>query len=430
MRVPETSAVPDRTLDELTVGQARRVALRAQGLDRSRRPTVVTMRQLQQVVDRLGVLQIDSVNVLARAHLVPGFSRLGPYDGALMDRASGRSPRRLVEAWAHEASLVSPATYRLLGWRRRAMRERSWPRLSGTVAEHPRIVEDVLGLVGARGPVTAREVQAELEHLYPRHAGGTWWTRSATKHVLDHLFLAGDVAVAGRTAAFERRYDVPERVLPAEVLASPEPGQDDAIRSLVEIGARAHGIGTAGCIGDYFRIRPGPTRRAVAELVEDGVLRPVRVRGWDERPVYLHRDAVIPRRATGRALLSPFDPLVWERRRLEELFGTRYRIEIYTPAHRRVHGYYVLLFLLGDRIAARVDLKADRRTGVLQVQAAHREDGAPSSTAGALAVELRVMADWLGLATVRPGEGAHGDLVAGLVAELARHGDRGGSTPG
>lgn len=430
MRVPETSTAPARTLDELTIGQARRVALRAQGLDRSRPPTTVTMRQLQQVVDRLAVLQIDSVNVLARAHLVPAYSRLGGYDVALLDRASGRSPRRLVEAWAHEASLVSPATYRLLGWRRRAMRERSRPRLSGIVADHPRIIDDVLGHVRACGPITAREVQVEFEHLYPRLAGGTWWTRSATKRVLEHLFLAGDVAVAGRTAAFERCYDVPERVLPASVLAAGEPDQVDAVRALVERGARAHGIGTAACFGDYFRIRPGPTQRAVRELVEAGVLRPVRVRGWDARPVYLHRDATVPRRGTGQALLSPFDPLVWERRRLEELFGTRYRIEIYTPAHRRVHGYYVLPFLLGERIAARVDLKADRRSGVLQVLAAHREAGAPAGTDGALAAELRAMADWLGLAAVRPAEGVHGDLAAGLLAELARLGDGGGPTPG
>lgn len=406
------------------------MALRAQGLDRPRRPVAVTMRHLQQVVDRLGLLQIDSVNVLARAHLVPGFSRLGRYDVALLDRASGRSPRRLVEAWAHEASLVSPATYRLLGWRRRAMRDKSWPRLSGVVADHPRIVEDVLGLVRDRGPITGRDVQVELEHLYPRLAGGTWWMRSATKRVLEHLFLAGDIAVAGRTTAFERCYDLPERVLPAAVLAAGEPDQADAVRALVERGARAHGVGTAACFGDYFRVRPGPTQRAVGELVEAGVLRPVRVRGWDQRPVYLHRDATIPRRATGRALLSPFDPVVWERRRLEELFGTRYRIEIYTPAHQRVHGYYVLPFLIGERIAARVDLKADRRAGVLQVQAAHREDGAPGSTAGALAAELRTMADWLGLVAVRPGTGAHGDLVADLGVALRRSADGDGAAPG
>ncbi|HQY34847.1 crosslink repair DNA glycosylase YcaQ family protein [Actinotalea sp.] len=424
--------LPSRPAD-LSLAQARRIALRAQGLDRPRRPGgPATMRHLQGVVDRLGLLQIDSVNVLARAHLVPTFSRVGPYDVGLLDRAAGTAPRRLVETWAHEASLVPPSTYRLLGWGRHAFRERWWSASDGFVHEHAAALDEIRAMVRDEGPVTARQVHARFESRHP-HAGGGWWDWSVAKEGLERLFRIGEVACAGRTTSFERRYDLVERVLPAHVLAEPEPDEADAVRALLEIGARAHGIGTAGCFADYFRLRSPHVPAALAALVEDGVLAPVTVRGWD-RPTYLHRDAELPRRATGRALLSPFDPLVFERRRLEELFGTRYRIEIYVPAHRRVHGYYVLPFLLGDRIAARVDLKADRRAGVLLVQAAHREPAAPGATAGQAAgrvpdglaashsglvpelrAELDLMARWLGLSAVARAPGAHGDLADALL---------------
>ena len=415
---------------ELSLAQARRVALRAQGLDRPRpRAGTTTMRHLQQVVDRLGLLQIDSVNVVARAHLVPAFSRLGPYDVALLDRAAGRAPRRLVEYWAHEASFVPPATYRLLGWRQRAWREHAWGMATSVLRTHPHLVDEIRALVAARGPVTAREVHEEYAAEHPRERTEWGWNWSVSKRVLEVLFFSGEVTAAGRNAAFERRYDLVERVLPPAVLAVPEPSEEDAVRALVEIGARAHGVGTVGCFADYFRLKPAPARRAVAELVEDGVLTQVRVRGW-ERPTYLHRDATLPRSATGRALLSPFDPLVFERRRLEELFGTRYRIEIYTPAHKRVHGYYVLPFLLGDRIAARVDLKADRRAGVLVVQAAHAEPAEPSAghptsspaeVARELTAELHLMARWLGLPGVVVA-GRRGDLDVAVERELAATG--------
>lgn len=398
------------------MSQARRVALRAQGLDRRRRDGGGGMRAFQQVVDRLGVLQIDSVNVLARAHLMPAFSRLGPYDVGLLDRAAGTVPRRLVEAWAHEASFVPPATYRLLGWRQRAYRELAWGTIAEVPLRHAGIVDDIRALVRERGPVTAREVHAEYEAEHPRVRSGWGWNWTVAKRVLEFLFFTGEITAARRNAAFERCYDLTERVLPPAVLALPEPGADDAVRALVEIGARAHGIGTAECFADYFRVKTVPGRRAVAELVEGGVLLPVRVQGWEQRPVYLHRDAALPRWATGRALLSPFDPLVFERRRLEELFGLRYRIEIYTPAHKRVHGYYVLPFLLGERIAARVDLKAERGAGRLLVQAAHLEPGAPPETVAELADELSVLADWLGLDEVAVAGAAHGDLVSELDA--------------
>ena len=409
--------------DRLSLAQARRVALRAQGLDRPR-PQLggpPTMRHLAQVVARLGLLQIDSVNVVARAHLVPAFSRIGPYDTALLARASGQAPRRLVEYWAHEASFIPPETYRLLGWRQRAWRERAWGMTTSVLRTHPLLVDEIRTLVAERGPVTAREVHAEYAAEHPQGRTDWGWNWTVSKRALELLFFMGEVTSAGRNAAFERRYDLTSRVLPAAVVAGPEPSDDDAVRALVEIGARAHGVGTVGCFADYFRIKAAPARRAVHELVEEGVLVPVTVDGW-ARPTYLHRDAPIPRSATGSALLSPFDPLVFERRRLEELFGTRYRIEIYTPAHQRVHGYYVLPFLHGDRIAARVDLKADRRSGVLLVQAAHAEPAGPEArgrgsdgVVDALAAELRLMAAWLGLNDVVAGPTAHGDLLGPLV---------------
>ncbi len=401
----------------LSLPQARRVALRAQGLDTRRRPAgSLTMRHFQQVVDRLGLLQIDSVNVLARAHLMPAFSRLGPYDTTLLTRASGRAPRRLVEAWAHEASFVPPQTYRLLGWRRRAFAERDWGSVAGVRLQDAPVLDAVRTLVAERGPVTAREVHAVHEAEHPRTRSG-WWEWTVAKRALEYLFFTGEVAAARRTDSFERCYDLTERVLPPEVLALGEPTDADAVRALVEIGARAHGIGTVTCVADYFRLQrrsvAGLVRQAVEDLVEDGVLTPVTVRGWD-RSAYLHRDAELPRRASGRALLSPFDPLVFERRRLEELFATRYRIEIYTPAAQRVHGYYVLPFLLGEQIVARVDLKADRPAGVLRIQGAHLEPGAPRDTPTELAEALGEMARWLGMDGVEVAPTGPGDLVPAL----------------
>jgi len=411
-------AASRRRLEELSLAQARRIALRAQGLDRPRRDAPTGMRSLQQVIDRLGLLQIDSVNVLARAHLMPTFSRVGPYDVGLLDRASGLAPRRLVECWAHEASLVPPTTFRLLGWRQRAYLDRGWGSIAGVPLKHSAILGEIRELVRERGPVTGREVHAEFAAEHPRVYTGWGWNWTVAKRVLEFLFFTGELTAARRNSAFERCYDFTDRVLPPVVLAMPEPAEDDAVRALVEIGARAHGIGTAGCFADYFRVKGPRVGRAVSELVDDGVLARVRVRGWD-RPTYLHRDASLPRSVSGRALLSPFDPLVFERRRLEELFGLRYRIEIYTPAHQRVHGYYVLPFLLGDRIAARVDLKADRQAGVLRVQAAHLEPAAPGGTAVELADELWLMADWLGLDEVAVSGEAHGDLVVALEDAMA-----------
>lgn len=407
-------------MESMSLSQARRVAVAAQGLHRARRPAgAPTMRQVQGVIDRLGLLQIDSVNVLARAHLLPVFSRIGPYDTALLDRAAGRAPRRLVETWAHVASFVPPETWPLLEWRRRAYRTEAWGVIAGVPLDHSAEVEEVRRLVADHGPISAAQIHDRLVEAgrgRPRSRVEWGWNWTVAKRVLEFLFFTGEVTSARRNAAFERLYDLPERVLPAHVLAAAPVPDDVALRALVETGARAHGVGTARCFKDYFRLRGKAADRAVAELAEDGVLVPVTVRGWAER-TYLHRDAVLPRRADGQALLAPFDPLVFERTRLERLFGTVYRIEIYVPEPRRVHGYYVLPFLEDERVTARVDLKADRQAGVLRVQAAHAEPWATAGTPARLAAELWSMAGWLGLSGVVVAP--RGDLAGALAGEVA-----------
>ncbi len=406
-------------METLSLAQARRVALAAQQVHRPRPVGAVTTRRALAAVERLGLLQIDSVNVLARAHLLPLYSRLGPYDVGILDRASGRAPRRLVETWAHMASFVPAETYPLLEWRRRAYLTEAWGMISGTPLAHSAELEDVRQMVAERGPLTASQIHDELEaagRAAPRSRDQWGWNWTAAKRCLEYLFFTGEVMSARRNPAFERCYDLPERVLPPAVRAADPVPDDVAVRALLEHGARAHGVGTLRCFKDYFRLRGPAPRRALDELVEEGTLVPVQVRGWDA-PTFLHRDARVPRRATGQALLSPFDPVVWERRRLEALFDVFYRIEIYVPAPKRVLGYYVLPFLEDDAITAFVDLKADRRAGVLQVRSAHASPHATAATAQRLAAELGLLAGWLGLGETEVA--AVGDLAPALSSEVA-----------
>jgi uncharacterized protein len=395
--------VPDR----LSTAQARRVALAAQGfLDKPHAEP--TMRTLQRTLERTGVLQVDSVNVLQRAHYMPLYSRMGPYDVDLLRRASEKRPRRLVEYWAHVQALMPVELWPVMQHRMAYYRERKgkwWRDVSLDLAAS--IHEEV----SARGALTARD----LDDGAPRDKKHWGWNWSDERKALDYLYMTGDLAIAGRTSQFEVRYDLPERVIPSEVLARPTPTVAEASRELVRRAARSHGVATAQDLRDYYRMEMAHTARAVAELVEEGELLPVAVEGW-RRPAYLHRDARLPRRVDARALLSPFDPVVWERARTEALFDFRYRIEIYVPAEKRVHGYYVLPFLLGDRIVARVDLKADRSfdggAGRLVVKAAYAEPHAPDETGEELGDELRRLAGWLGLATMTVE--ARGDLAPRL----------------
>ncbi|RYB93024.1 winged helix-turn-helix domain-containing protein [Nocardioides oleivorans] len=408
-------------MDQLTQLQARRIALAAQGFT-DRAHADPSMRTFERTLERTGVLQVDSVNVLQRAHYMPLYSRMGPYDTDLLRRAAqppGSRPRRVVEYWAHVQALMPVDLWPVMQHRMDHYRsERGKWGFTADAGLEPR----VLDAVRDRGPVTARDLEDELS-TGPRTREHWGWNWSEARKVLDYLYLVGDVAIAGRTSQFEVLYDLPERVLPAAVLAAPTPTPQEAVTELVRRAARSHGVGSGPDLADYYRLRlqPAPGRAsakvAIEELVEAGELVPVTVQGW-KRQAYLHRDARLPRRVGARTLLSPFDPVVWERARAEALFDFFYRIEIYVPAEKRLHGYYVLPFLLGDRLVARVDLKADRARGVLLVPGAFVEAGAPPETAEELAAELWRLAGWLGLDDVVVG--AHGDLVQALGQALGR----------
>ena len=387
------------------------MALAAQGFGAARPATPVGTAAMMRTIRRNGLLQIDSVNVLARAHYLPLFSRLGPYPRALLDRVAWTRPRRLFEYWAHEASLLPLAMQPLMRWRMaQADRgERIWTGLRPFAGERRAEAETVLARIAAEGPLGASD--------FTESKGRTgWWEWGDSKRALEWLFWAGHITTATRRGSFERVYDLTERVIPADVLAVPTPTDAEAHRALLTIAARALGIATAGDLRDYFRLKPEQAYPRIAEMVEAGTLEPVKVPGWKQQ-AYLDPTARRPRAIRGQALLAPFDPLIWERARTERLFGFHYRIGIYTPAEQRSHGYYVLPFLMDEAIVARVDLKADRQANVLRVQSAHAEPSAPAETAERLATELAMMAEWLGLSGLVVEE--RGDLASALRAVLA-----------
>ena len=409
----------------MTLPAARRTALAAQGFAQPR-PQAVSTRHLTATMRRLKIVQIDSVNVLTRSHYLPFFSRLGAYDTSALDALRDRAPRRVVEYWAHEASLVEPRTWPLLRHRMARAHDDAWGGMRRVAAEHPELVEQVYAYATTHRPATARQIEEALAHtesLSKEHWGWNW---SLVKSALEHLFWAGRITSAGRTQQFERRYASLDAVLPrdiaalataeefftdASLLAPPEPDDieyfDDVVE-LIRLSAQALGVGTELCLRDYFRLKPAPARAAIAYLEAAGELEPVLVDGWN-KPAWRHVDARTPRVVSANALLSPFDSLIWQRERTEALWGMRFRLEIYTPADKREFGYYVLPFLHHEELVARVDLKADRTTKTLRANTITWE---PSVTASwgsaqrdaarhALLTELQTMAGWLGLDAVQ-----------------------------
>jgi len=415
--------VPDPEFD-LSAEQARRLALAAQGFGRPRPTGRVDARHLRRAIDDVGLLQLDSVNVFCRSHYMPVYSRLGAYPRQALDRLAwhengkGKTRRArqrdLIEYWGHEASLLPVDLQPLLRWRMARADALAWKGVARIAAEQPQLLEFVLDMVRKRGPIRASELAANGRRREP----GEMWSWSEEKTALEYLFFSGRVCAA-RRVNFERLYDLPERVLPRHVLEAPTPSQEEAQRRLVLIAAKRLGVATEADLGDYFRLPRAESKARVAELAEDGGLVPVRVEGW-RQPAYLatERPVGLRRVAAARALLTPFDSLVWARERTERLFGFRYRIEIYVPAPKRVYGYYVLPFLLGDRLVARVDLKSDRQAGVLRVRSAFAEPGCDTAlVAEELAAELRLLSDWLELGGVSVAR--KGDLSQPLRRALA-----------
>jgi uncharacterized protein YcaQ len=402
--------VPARTISRAV---ARRIALAAQGFDRPRPAQPPDVRGLLALIRRLGLLQLDSVNVFCRSHYMPVFSRLGAYDRALLDRIAAHGghrngrERRLLEYWAHEASLIPIECQPLFRWRMARVDDDAWGSVARIAREQPQLISDTLALVAERGPIRASATGIPRPVRQP----GDMWNWHDGKRALEHLFFAGRVAAYERVN-FERRYDVVERVVPELILALPTPAEADAQRELVRIAARALGVATEPDLGDYFRLPRSASKARVQELVKAGELLPVSVDGW-RAPAYLWHEARKPRHVSARALLSPFDSLIWYRDRVQRLFDFTYRIEIYTPAAKRRYGYYVLPFLLGDTLVARVDLKSDRQQGALLVQSSFAERGVDrAAVAGELAAELADVAAWLGLGDVVVRR--RGDLASAL----------------
>ena len=384
--------------ENLSAAQARRIALAAQGFTRRRPQTTVSARHVHRAMERLGVLQIDSVNVFARSHYLPLFSRLGSYDPALLDRTFMARTTHYVEYLAHEATFVPVDDWALWRFRMDDFRRR-WESADSWAAQNARTLAWVQDELRARGPLRPAELRADA----PRERG-SWWDWDEVKLALEHMWRTGDVAISGRRG-FERVYALAEQVIPSPVREREVPRQD-AIRELIRRAARSHGVATAADLADYYRIRDrAAIRSAIEDLQDSGELRPVQVRGWERagRPVetWMHRDAVLPRRVDAAAILTPFDPVVWFRERALRAFDLDYRIEIYVPAAKRQYGYYSLPVLVDDRIVARIDLKADRATSTLQVQSAWWEPHSrPRDDAERIAQELALAASWQGLESI------------------------------
>ncbi len=389
----------------LTQDQARRFALAAQGFSRPRPEGRVDVRHFRKVLETVGLFQLDSVNVLERAHYLPMFSRLGPYDRAALDRWTTGSGE-LFEYWGHVASLLPTAIYPRFRWRMDQFASEAWRSLRRIMEERPGYIDDVLHQVEERGPIAI----GDLDN--PGQRGSQMWDWQPGKHALEWLFASGQVS-GYRTANFTRLYDLPERVIPEAALQADPPDKIEAFRLLLLDAGRYLGVATAADLGDYHRLHMPTARRVIADLAVAGDLEEVMVEGWD-KPALLHPEAVLPRRDGATALLSPFDSLIFNRDRVERLFDFHYRIEIYVPKPKREFGYYVLPFLLDGQLVARVDLKADRQSGALLVQSSHPEpDSDVERVVPALAEELRQLAGWLDLSevVVKP----KGDL-AGLLS--------------
>jgi uncharacterized protein YcaQ len=406
--------VEQRAVEKVSAAQARRIALAAQGFGRPE-PSKVGTRQLNDLVHRLGLLQIDSVNVFERSHYLPVFARLGPYDKADLDRLTFSPKSRYTEYWAHVAALIPMETWPLWRWRMDSYRRKWENDPTSWVSTHSEFLAWLRAELAEKGPMSAGQIENDAAG---KRRGG-WWEWSDAKLGLEYLFYMGDAVTAGRTR-FERKYAVPEQVIPSD-LRSTEVNERDAARTLLTMAAEAHGIGTVGDIADYYRLPKTMAALVLKQLADEGTLIPVTVEGWNSKlgkplPAYLHPAARIPRRIETTALLSPFDPVVWERNRALRMFSFHYRIEIYTPAPKRIYGYYTLPVLVDDRIVARIDLKSDRQNGVLRVQSAWHEDGQPSGYEGRVAELLERAAAWQGLGGVEVSD--RGDLAAAMAGEL------------
>ena len=399
-------------MGDMSISQARRLALGAQGFGERRPRGRVDRRHMRKLMGRLKLIQLDSVPVVIRTQYMPAFSRLGPYRADLFDEIAYHHDE-WFEAWAHEASLVPVESEPLLRWQKRRSEEGgTWGGLVRLAREEPQYVQSVLDEITDRGPILTSELSD------PRPRDGEWWgSRSLGQLAADWLFRIGAIGVR-RTPGFEKQFDVLERIVPADILAQPTPSDADAMKELLVQSAEAHGVGTADCLVDYFRLPKKESKALIPELVEEGRLLETKVECWT-KPAYRHPGVSMPRHVDAQALLSPFDPVCWNRERAETLFDFHYRIEIYVPKEKRVHGYYVLPFLLGDRLVGRFDLKTDRQRRVLEVKASHIEEWAePHEVAPAAADELRKLAQLVGADDIEVTK--RGDLAPALAAEVTR----------